>query len=388
MRSFISAASASFEVRMIDAGQERNKGVNRVSALEASHEIVSEAHAQKGLFANMGEIFPAFSDIFSNDGRKEVGFLAIVAWHHSIAKLAARNQISIPPVLLSTISTLLGLSLIRKIKGRESTDRIVEYFDPSVEFLGTWMTLWLVPSLVLLPNALQKIKTPNRSMWLKLIITHFVLWCGSTVGSAKLYELIEGNTERKSSRDNDGNSGVIINALNGNNTASESVTSDATGIPSDVASFPSTISNCDGESSNCLESEADLVQVPSLLDTGSTSYDAVENNRSRAMADATASPDTSANVKKTEAGIKEEQFKKQLKLLRFWGAITACFYAAPLQGLMATTAPAIGERNVTSFRIAIIKNIWFWNVLFSAPSLSISVFIICRVIPPPSTPLL
>ena len=337
--------------RMIGAGQESNKGVSRVSASEASHDIAVDESTLKGFFANMGEIFPAFSDVFSSDGRKEVGFLAIVAWHHSIAKLAARNQISIPPVLLSTISTLVGLSLIRKINGRESTDKIVEYFDPSVEFLGTWMTLWLVPSLVLLPNALQKIKTPNRSMWLKLIITHFVLWCGSTVGSAKLYELIEGNTGRKSSRDNGGNSSVPINSSNGNNLVIESDTSAATGIPSDVASFPSTISNCDGESSNCLESEADLVQVPSLLETESTSYGAGEksgrnytDDRSRVMADASDAP---ANVKNTEAGIKEEHFKKQLKLLRFWGAITACFYAAPLQGLIATTAPAIGEKNAT-----------------------------------------
>ena len=335
---------------MIGAGQESNKGVSRVSALEASNDIAVDEDTLKGFFGNMREIFPAFSDVFSSDGRKEVGFLAIVAWHHSIAKLAARNQISIPPVLLSTISTLVGLSLIRKIKGRELTDRIVEYFDPSVEFLGTWMTLWLVPSLVLLPNALQKIKTPNRSMWLKLIITHFVLWCGSTVGSAKLYELIEGNTGRTSSRDNGGNSSVPINSPNGNNIVIESNTSAATGIPSDVASFPSTISN-DGESSNCLESEADLVQVPSLLEIESTSYGAAEksgrhytDDHSGEMADA---PDAPVNVKNTAAGIKEEHFKKQLKLLRFWGAITACFYAAPLQGLIATTAPAIGEKNST-----------------------------------------
>lgn len=350
--SAFSVVSAHFEVEMADADQESDDRATHASIARTNPATVTQRKVDRGLISCISDFFPAFTDIFSNDGRKEIGFLAIVAWHHSIAKLAARNKVSIPPVLLSTISTLVGLSLIRKVKGKGSTDRIVEYFDPSVEFLGTWMTLWLVPSLVLLPNALQKIKTPDRSMWLKLIITHFVLWCGSTVGSAKLYELIQNNTGKKLAQETVTIPSNIINSSSENNDMSESATSNAIGLPSDVISFPSTISNCDGESSNCLGSEAELVQVPSLFEIGSSSFDTAEksagsdaDNVSLGNTDTSPSisPSVPASIKTKEEERKQEYFKKQLKLLRFWGAITACFYAAPLQGLIATTAPAIGE---------------------------------------------
>jgi hypothetical protein len=131
------------------------------------------------------------ADLFSHDGKREIGLIAITAWYHVIAKILVQQKIAVPPVLPSTLGALLALFVVKGVKGKEFADNVVEYFDPSVDFLGTWMPLWLVPNLVLLPYAVGKIENSKRSMWVKLIITHFALWCGSAVGTAKLYEFIE-----------------------------------------------------------------------------------------------------------------------------------------------------------------------------------------------------
>jgi hypothetical protein len=194
--------------------------------------------------------------------------IAIAAWHHGIAKLAAKHQILVPPVLLSTLGMLVVLCIIKGVFGKGTSGKVVNFFDPSVGFLGDWMALWLVPSLVLFPNALKTVEQPAEgsggavSMWVKLIVVHFLLWCLSTVGTAKIFELVE-------------------KALPPSNISSSS--------PPPAPATP------------------------------------------------------------TPAAVRAA---KQLRLLRFWGVVTAGFYAAPAAGVWAATpgtlAPALAGTTITS----------------------------------------
>jgi LrgB-like family len=266
----------------------------------------------KNSFRNfLSQHVPSGNDLFSSDGHKEIGFLAILAWHHSIAKLATRQKISVPPVLLSTISMLVGLCVVKKVSGRETTDQIVKFFDPSVDFLGTWMSLWLVPSLVLLPNALRKIEKADHVMWVKLIITHFILWYASTLGTAKLYELIE----RKSNG--------ITNPVELNRN--------------DLTLDINVESVIDSNSSEISQDSAHA----------EISKDEVEAKNGTALIEETVSNTLlpTVNTDPAPPTIEEanaEKARKQLKLLRFWGAITAFFYAVPCSGLISSKIPALG----------------------------------------------
>lgn len=260
---------------------------------------------------------PSGNDLFSSDGNKEIGFLAILAWHHGIAKLAARQKISVPPVLLSTVSMLAGLCVIKKVSGRETTDQIVKFFDPSVDFLGTWMSLWLVPSLVLLPNALRKIEKADHIMWLKLIITHFILWYGSTLGTAKLYELIE----RKS---NSITTPVVLIRNDRNDLI----------LDSNVESIIDSNSSDLSQDSTHVESNKDEVETDHGTEL-SASIEEIAGNTRIPVVNTVPAP-------ATEAEIKAEKTRKQLKLLRFWGVITAFFYAIPCSGLISSKIPALG----------------------------------------------
>ena len=44
----------------------------------------------------------------------------------------------IPPVLLSTVTALVGLNIINGIAGQNTLNKMLKYFDPSVDFLGNW----------------------------------------------------------------------------------------------------------------------------------------------------------------------------------------------------------------------------------------------------------
>ena len=295
------------------------------SSSDASRVTQITPTVNKGFLGSLGEYFPHVNDLISSDGKKEIGFLAIVAWHHSIAKLAARQKIPFPPVLLSTIGALLGLTLVREIGGKESSDNLVEYFDPSVDFVGTWMSLWLVPSLVLLPNALRKIEGANKSMWVKLIITHFVLWCGSTVGSAKLYELLESRSTANSSEVN--NSISAINSISISSPLVNGMQAGEDNKSPQVTSSESGPESIQGDNDNEISSSS--------------------SNGISPVATTNIESGGSVNGPSAAEKAQSEKTKKQLKLLRFWGAITVCFYAAPLHGIIATTAPALGNYMLT-----------------------------------------
>ena len=166
---------------------------------------------------------------------------------------------------------LVVLGIIKGLGGKGASNKVVSFFDPGVGFLGDWMALWLVPSLVLFPNALKTVEQPSggassvAQMWVKLIVVHFILWCLSTVGTAKLFELVE-------------------KAL----------------PPPRNASVP--------------------VAIPSQP---------------------TATATTAA-----------QRTAKQMKLIRFWGVVTASMYAAPALGVWTPTpgslSPALAGTTITA----------------------------------------
>ena len=109
------------------------------------------------------------------DRCKEIGLAAIFLYYHSIVALVERNPKygALPPVLISTLSVLAGLGLVHSTVGPEVTAELVEYFNPSVQFLGNYMSLWLVPPMVLLPSAISRIPNAKAVTWVKLIVVHF-----------------------------------------------------------------------------------------------------------------------------------------------------------------------------------------------------------------------
>lgn len=151
----------------------------------------------ESLIALIADAIP--EELYNTDGSREVGVVAIAAWHHGIAALASKHNVPVPPVLLSTIGMLVVLCIIKGVGGKGASGSFVTFFEPGVGFLGDWMALWLVPSLVLFPNALQTVERPGGNgggdsdavMWVKLIVVHFLLWCLSTAGTAKIFQLVE-----------------------------------------------------------------------------------------------------------------------------------------------------------------------------------------------------
>jgi hypothetical protein len=163
--------------------------------MSEDREESNEDFTLNGLIRLVREALP--EDFISKGCQREIGVLAIAFWHHFIGKVAAKRNVQIPPVLISTLSTIFALFLTKNLGGKEFGDNVVSYFEPGVNFLGTWMPLWLAPPLVMLPKALQSIKGANANVWVKLVLVHYGLWAASTVGTAKLFELIDGSSSEK-----------------------------------------------------------------------------------------------------------------------------------------------------------------------------------------------
>ena len=148
------------------------------------------------MFPTFKEIAGELPELFGPEDRsKELGIAGIFLYYHALVALMERNprfQV-LPPVLVSTLSVLAGLGLLRGTLGAEVAADIVAYFDPAVQFLGNHMSLWLVPPLVLLPNAVQKIPNTKAVVWIKLIFVHFSLWALSVTGATLLAKLLTAN---------------------------------------------------------------------------------------------------------------------------------------------------------------------------------------------------
>lgn len=345
---------------------------SRVSPVENENSKISTEIEQKIHCLNKA-IESISADLFSHDGKREIGLIAIIAWYHVTVKILVRQKIPIPPVLPSTIGALIALFVVKKVKGKEFSDRVVEYFDPSVDFLGTWMPLWLVPNLVLLPYAVRNIENNKKSMWVKLIVTHFVLWCGSTIGTAKLYELIEKNLINSDISASVNDMDIkISNAINhgtmsvDNKTleiTQESISKHSNGnIWNDGRNNEKEDNN--NEDNGSRHSSESLICNDGHMGNGTDSdskddTDQISNNDTSNILTSTSNSDplnttTSSNIPvdapstPTEVELKKERFEKQLKLLKFWGGVTVFFYAAPMGGLLKSKTPALASTTITA----------------------------------------
>lgn len=134
---------------------------------------------------------------FDTPGRKEVGIVAIFLWFHGIKRAMDRSDVKIPvpPVLMSILGALGGLGLTHAMEGQEGVDSLINYFTPSVDFLGNYMALWLVPPLVLVPKAASSLKESSPSMWAKTIVIHYALFLSTIIGAGALYKAIKPSGE-------------------------------------------------------------------------------------------------------------------------------------------------------------------------------------------------
>jgi hypothetical protein len=229
------------------------------------------------------------------DYKKEVGIALIMFYFHATKRLLqARPSLkSIPPVLMSTVTALAGLNIINVV-APQHLQKILRYMDPSVAFLGNWMSLWLVPPLVLLPRAVRGIPRASASMWIRLALTHFGLFVGSTVVAAAVYKRVD-------------------RFCNGNG---DSTSSSSNNIPA------------------------------AMVLRGSSNYDELD-----------ADDDVRGLVQGLEQELQQEQAQaavmsrreKEMKLLRFWAAVAAGFYAAAGAGVVSGTAPALTATSIAAF---------------------------------------
>ena len=97
--------------------------------------------AQRRLPYGLRRFVQGLPSIFEHaDYSKEVGIVLITVWFHATARILEkrRNLKSIPPVLMSTVTALVGLNILHGIAGQQTLTKILKYFDPSVDFLGNW----------------------------------------------------------------------------------------------------------------------------------------------------------------------------------------------------------------------------------------------------------
>ena len=95
----------------------------------------------RGLPYGLRRLVQGLPSIFEHsDFSKEVGIVLITMWFHATARLLEKrkNLKSIPPVLMSTVTALVGLNILNGIAGQQALNKILKYFDPSVDFLGNW----------------------------------------------------------------------------------------------------------------------------------------------------------------------------------------------------------------------------------------------------------
>ena len=134
----------------------------------------------------------------SSDGSRECGIAGICAFYYALVRFIEYHKQTggvcrgVPPVLLSTVSALGCLYTMQRTCSKKFTADFVAYFDNAVTFLGDWMSLFLLPSLVLLPNALTKIKGGvNSRLLVKYVGIQFILWSFSITSTAFLYRLLD-----------------------------------------------------------------------------------------------------------------------------------------------------------------------------------------------------
>ncbi len=114
---------------------------------------MSDPHSSqnKKITHGLSRLVKGLPSIFEHaDYSKEVGILLITIWFHATSRLLEKKKSlkSIPPVLMSTVTALLGLNILHGILGQQTLNKILKYFDPSVNFLGNWYVIFSRPYLL------------------------------------------------------------------------------------------------------------------------------------------------------------------------------------------------------------------------------------------------
>jgi hypothetical protein len=144
----VKSRNYSSSVGTVDSSSSGSRGSDSSSGSVSSS---SNSNSAAALLAKIRDVIP-----FDVPGRKELGILAILLWHHGISRAmkSCTTKLPLPPVLISVLAALGGLGLTHVTEGQEGVDCVINYFTQSVDFLGNWMALWLVsviPALTWMP---------------------------------------------------------------------------------------------------------------------------------------------------------------------------------------------------------------------------------------------
>ena len=73
----------------------------------------------------------------------------------ALMKLAAHYSLSLPPPLLGMFCILVALAATEAVLGTPAVDRVAAAVAPAVDWIGRWLPLFYVSSLITLPLALR-----------------------------------------------------------------------------------------------------------------------------------------------------------------------------------------------------------------------------------------
>ncbi len=81
---------------------------------------------------------------------------AMRCWHDgALTHLCVRAGVTFPPPLLGMFALIAALALTEARGGTAAVDRVAAAAAPGVDWIGRWLPLFYVPSLVTLPLALM-----------------------------------------------------------------------------------------------------------------------------------------------------------------------------------------------------------------------------------------
>jgi|MDTB01.2.fsa_nt_gb putative effector of murein hydrolase len=180
------------------------------------------------------------------------------------------------------------------------------------------MSLWLVPPLVLLPRAIKKIPNASAGMWVKLALTHFGLFVLSNAIAAGIYKGVD-------------------KICSGSEAMAEKPTESET-----VAEA--------GE-------EADDTAKPGLMERQSFAYSSGQKDSLATLLDKVdGEEEQNAAMEEAEVDAATLKRRKQMKLIRFWSALSVAFYAGAGAGVIDSTNPALATTSITALTMGMGMN--------------------------------
>ncbi len=211
------------------------------------------------------------------------------------------------------------------------------------------MSLWLVPPLVLLPRAIKKIPNANAGMWIKLALTHFGLFVLSNALAVGIYKGVD-------------------TICNGNASDSEA--------SKDSESYAEAEADAMGDN--------DDTAKPGLMERQSFAYSpGQKDSLTTLLGKAEGKEEQDELIEEAEADAATLKRRKQMKLIRFWSAVSVVFYAGAGAGVIDSTNPALTTTSITALTIGMgmdskVKKV-LHPLLFTAFVSAIAVVIVEKI---------